>query len=172
MLQLVLLVGKIVFLLVLYAFVFFVVRSINRDLRTAPLISQGVGGVPDGSREARKALRRAAAAGDLVVDDPLSHAWELVVRTAPRMAGGAVFPMAMGTDVLVGRALDCDVQLHDTFVSSHHARLRVTAEGLTIQDLESTNGTFVNGSAVEGPLILAVGDEIAIGDAVFVVGAG
>jgi len=142
MLQLVLLVGKIVFLLVLYAFVFFVVRSINRDLRTAPLISQGVGGVPDGSREARKALRRAAAAGDLVVDDPLSHAWELVVRTAPRMAGGAVFPMAMGTDVLVGRAL------------------------------ESTNGTFVNGSAVEGPLILAVGDEIAIGDAVFVVGAG
>ena len=84
---------------------------------------------------------------------------------------GAVFSISAETSVLVGRASDCDLQLQDTFVSSHHARLRATAEGLTIQDLGSTNGTFVNGAEIEGPLILVPGDEIAIGDAVFVVGA-
>lgn len=171
MLQLVLLVGKVVFLLVLYAFVFFVVRSINRDLRAAPFIAQGISDASDGDREARRALRRAAAAGDLLIDDSRPRSWELVVRTAPRMAMGAVFSIPAETSVLVGRASDCDLQLQDTFVSSHHARLRATAEGLTIQDLGSTNGTFVNGAEIEGPLILVPGDEIAIGDAVFVVGA-
>lgn len=171
MVQVVLLVGRIVFLLVLYAFVFYVVRSINRDLSKALLLNPVIGDSPVPDRETRKALRRAAAAGELVGEDLSDRDWALIVRSAPRMSPGAAFPIVAGTNALVGRAPDCDLQLSDTFVSSHHASLQVTPEGLVVQDLGSTNGTFVNGAQVEGPLLLRPGDELAIGDGVFLVEA-
>ncbi|NLG66878.1 MAG: hypothetical protein GX536_04090, partial [Actinobacteria bacterium] len=89
MVQVVLLVGRIVFLLVLYAFVFYVVRSINRDLSRALLLNPVIGDSPVPDRETRKALRRAAAAGELVGEDLSDRDWALIVRSAPRMSPGA-----------------------------------------------------------------------------------
>ena len=171
MLQLILLVAKVVFLVILYAFVLYVVRTINRALRHAALADSSVSAAGVVDRDARKALRRAAAAGELVDDEVLPRSWALVVKSAPHLAAGEQWPLVPGPGVLIGRAPDCDVQLRDTFVSAHHARLRVTPEGLTLQDLGSTNGTFVNGAQVSGPLLLQLGDELAVGDSVFTVEA-
>jgi serine protease Do len=67
--------------------------------------------------------------------------------------------------VLVGRGDDCDLVLADDKASRHHARLTATAEGtVTVEDLGSTNGTFVDGSRITGPTPLEPGVELVVGD--------
>jgi FHA domain len=72
------------------------------------------------------------------------------------------------TELLVGRHAGCDVVLEDLSVSRRHALLRFRDGGWVLRDLESTNGTTVNGSAVVRCRLLP-GDRLAFGDASFVV---
>jgi DNA-binding winged helix-turn-helix (wHTH) protein len=72
------------------------------------------------------------------------------------------FPLRDGVH-LVGRAADAAVPLYGSAISRHHARIVVTGPSVTIEDLESRNGTFVNGVAVRGVVALHSGDEISIG---------
>lgn len=171
MVQLALFVGKIAFLVVLYAFLVFVVRSINRDLGQAAMTAWG-GEVGRASR-GRPAgdVSTVTAAGELLVAPSGTGSWVLVVKRAPGRRKGEAILLSPGSSLLVGRAPDCDLELADSFVSAHHAEFNVGLEGLTVCDLGSTNGTFVNGAPVEGPLLLAPGDEVAIGDSLFVVEA-
>lgn len=65
--------------------------------------------------------------------------------------------------LLIGRDADCDVVVADRQVSRHHARIRVSAEGdLILEDLQSKNGTHVNGVVIQGPYRLTDGDVIQI----------
>lgn len=65
--------------------------------------------------------------------------------------------------LLIGRDADCDVVVPDRQVSRHHARIRVAAEGeVYLEDLQSKNGTHVNGVAIEGPTRLTDGDVIQV----------
>jgi pSer/pThr/pTyr-binding forkhead associated (FHA) protein len=66
-------------------------------------------------------------------------------------------------DVTIGRE-GCDVVLADPEVSRRHAMLRRTANGAVVEDLGSTNGTFVNGERIQGVRDLADGDVIAFGN--------
>jgi hypothetical protein len=69
--------------------------------------------------------------------------------------------------LVIGRGADVDLRLTDTGVSRRHAELRVDADGVTLVDLQSTNGTAVNGRMVdEAPL--ADGDRISVGTTVMV----
>ena len=79
--------------------------------------------------------------------------------------------MPLGAFVVIGRAPDAHVQLQDTFVSSHHARVEAEAGGLMVEDLASTNGTSVNGEemAAGQRLLLGSADRLTVGDTVFVV---
>jgi Flp pilus assembly CpaF family ATPase len=67
-------------------------------------------------------------------------------------------------ELSIGRLPSNDVVLPEAGVSSNHARVLVTGATLTILDLDSTNGTFVNGEAVQGPRVLVDDDEVQIGD--------
>jgi pSer/pThr/pTyr-binding forkhead associated (FHA) protein len=71
--------------------------------------------------------------------------------------------------VTVGRAQDSDLQLQEQGISRRHARLQSGAQGWTITDLGSTNGTFVNGRRLppQERYILRTGDRITIGSSVF-----
>ncbi len=71
----------------------------------------------------------------------------------------------------IGRARDNDLVLEDGRVSRHHARLQSRAGSLVLTDLDSTNGTVVNGSRIR-EVVLGDGDRIEIGDSVLVVEAG
>ncbi len=64
----------------------------------------------------------------------------------------------------LGRSSDCTVTIDDTTVSKHHARLTLE-NGAWLEDLGSTNGTYVNGRRVEGSTVLRPGDRIALGAA-------
>lgn len=74
------------------------------------------------------------------------------------------FSVLLDKDELVlGRAVDADVRLPDAYISSHHARIRRTSRGWTVEDAGSKNGTLVNGLRILEPALLVPGDEIAIG---------
>ena len=72
--------------------------------------------------------------------------------------------------ILVGRSSSAALQLIDGKVSREHCRISADADGrLAIEDLGSQNGTFVNGARVDGRAALQPGDEVAIGDSLFLV---
>jgi diguanylate cyclase (GGDEF)-like protein len=82
---------------------------------------------------------------------------------------GAVRPLRPG-EFLMGRSSDCDLPVQDGEVSRHHARLRIVAGDppvVTVEDLNSTNGTRVNEQTVRGPWMLAPGDRLGVGSHVF-----
>lgn len=75
---------------------------------------------------------------------------------------GAMWPIQ---DVLtIGRGAENHVDLVDPRVSRRHARLSRTGDGVLVEDLGSTNGTFVNGSRLVGQARVTPGDVIAVGD--------
>jgi predicted component of type VI protein secretion system len=90
-----------------------------------------------------------------------SITYELSVRKGPEE--GQVFPLA-ATTIILGRDPMSDIVLTDPEVSRQHARLLETEHGYSIQDLGSTNGTFVDGRRLKGePLPLSPGDVITMG---------
>lgn len=87
----------------------------------------------------------------------------LNARAACRLiCDGRVIELLNGEN-LVGRALDCAVRLDSTDVSRRHARILVSGDAATLEDLGSTNGTFVNGARIAGPVPLADGTVVAFG---------
>lgn len=68
--------------------------------------------------------------------------------------------------VVVGRSPSSDVVVDEPFVSATHARFTLQGPALVLEDLESTNGTMVNGHIIGQPVTLRDGDEVQIGDTV------
>lgn len=69
--------------------------------------------------------------------------------------------------VTIGRSRDCDLILYDTYLSTHHARLANDEGDLSIEDLGSTNGTYVNQEPVKGRVHLERGDIVQVGGVLF-----
>lgn len=77
-----------------------------------------------------------------------------------------------GDQFLIGRGDDCDLRLHVSEVSRHHCMVRLQGGEVTIGDLGSSNGTYVNGTRVLSQTALHTGDEIRVGPCNFVVDFG
>jgi hypothetical protein len=87
------------------------------------------------------------------------------VIVEPRQHRGASFTLS--NSLTLGRIADNDIALDDdTFMSSHHARIEIRPEGVWVVDLDSTNGTFVNGQRVSGDRSLRKGDRLQVGSTV------
>jgi pSer/pThr/pTyr-binding forkhead associated (FHA) protein len=69
--------------------------------------------------------------------------------------------------VVVGRAADCDLSIDDTYLSSRHARFAMDSGELSVEDLNSTNGTFVNAEQIRGRVALERGDIVQVGGVLF-----
>ena len=72
------------------------------------------------------------------------------------------FPLTDGEHI-AGRDAECSLVIDGTTVSRRHARITVADEAATIEDLDSTNGTYVNGTRITAPTRLAHGDELSLG---------
>jgi pSer/pThr/pTyr-binding forkhead associated (FHA) protein len=99
--------------------------------------------------------------------------WEslMIAKLLERSAeGGQRREIAVTKDeFLIGRGADCDLRLRVSAVSRHHCLLRSRGGDVTVTDLGSANGTFVNGQRLLSQTALRHGDEIAIGDFRFIV---
>jgi len=145
-----LLVLKIAFLVLLYLFIWAVVRSATRDLKIAPQESIVL------SAQEAEVLR----AG--VEPAPATPRRQLLVLQSTALQVGGTVEVAMPTRV--GRGAENAIRLDgDDFVSSRHAMLEPRPDGLWVEDLGSTNGTFVNGARVTSARLLQAGDIVRIG---------
>ncbi len=163
MLQIVLLAGKFLLLIILYLFIYRVVRSTTRELRMSAAAGGGQAVVrPHDSRGMEVGYVRAG------VPTPASGivTWSLVVVKSPSLRPGEAFAFPPGSSAIAGRDPEMDIYLEDTFVSSKHAVFEATAGVLQIEDLHSTNGTLVNGQQIQGICELRTGDRIEIGDTI------
>jgi pSer/pThr/pTyr-binding forkhead associated (FHA) protein len=84
---------------------------------------------------------------------------------------GGEFPISAGKEIVVGRSSDLDMVLVEDMVSRKHARILMQPDGIWIEDLGSTNGTFVNGEKIKKAK-LKEGDRVLIGTSILKVIAG
>ena len=92
-----------------------------------------------------------------------SHPTDVVVVEPPAQAGRR-YPL--GDEVTVGRAAGCQIIVDDTYVSQLHARLFMRDGQLLVEDLGSTNGTYLNRAKVSGPMVMQRGDRLQVGNTV------
>jgi pSer/pThr/pTyr-binding forkhead associated (FHA) protein len=82
----------------------------------------------------------------------------------PEELAGRLFEL--GEELTIGRAAGCQITLDDTFVSQLHARVFLREGQFLVEDLGSTNGTYLNRQKVTGPMVLRAGDELQIGNTI------
>ncbi len=142
---------KVAFIVVLYLFIWRIVRSASRDFRT-------------GSAGESVIMRPTAATG--LGLEPVQRA-RLVVLKSPALDAGEEVPID-SLPVAVGRGGQNEVPLDgDEFVSAQHARFESKRDGLWVEDIGSSNGTFVNGARVTSARRLSKGDIVRVGQTDF-----
>jgi hypothetical protein len=141
---------KVGFLVLLYLFIWAVVRSVTRDLRSAPQES-----IILSAAEATELRARY----EPVVPAPLAR---ILVLDSPALQAGTTLELRVPTRI--GRGAENAVRLDgDDFASTRHAMLEPRPDGLWVEDVGSTNGTFVNGARVTTARLLAPGDIVRVG---------
>ena len=130
-----------------YLFFFRVLRAVWAEVAAAPRPATAPAGAAAPSRPARPAPQTAKPARLKIIE--------------PAEGRGAQFDL--GDELTVGRADGCRIRLDDSFTSQLHARVFKRDGQFFVEDLGSTNGTFVNGSKITAPSPLRRGDRLKIG---------
>jgi hypothetical protein len=160
--ELTLLLLRLGFLLLLWAFVFFVVYALRSDLfgqRARRMPSPTGGG---GSAAPAPAARVTEPVGAPSGDESTPR--RLVITGGPREGIEIDLPAEQLT---VGRSGESGLVIRDDYTSTHHARLSLRENVWLVQDLDSTNGTFLNGERVTTPMPVPPGVSLTIGTTTF-----
>jgi pSer/pThr/pTyr-binding forkhead associated (FHA) protein len=116
-----------------------VVRGLNVD-RTPPGVATG--GAPASDSPARPSMLMVSSDGQ-----------------KPRS-------VRLDASTTIGRSVECELRLDDTYVSQQHARIFDRSGNWYVEDLGSTNGTFVNEQKLVAPAMLTPGDKIRVGQTI------
>ena len=141
---------KFGFLAVLYLFLLWIARSALKDLRRTASPAPDATGfhqIPGLSSQ-----------------PSATDAW-LIVERGGGLDPGERFDLIGGLSI--GRSAEADVRIDDRYASSVHVRLFQREGHHFVEDMQSTNGTLLNGKALNGEAELVDGDTIQIGDTVF-----
>jgi len=145
----VLLILKIVFLVLLYLFIWRIVRTAAKDVR-----------LPQESFILNPAQAASAGLGQ----QPTQTLASLTVMRSPALEQGERYDLD-SAPLTVGRGAPNDIELHgDEFASAKHARIEPRRDGVWVEDIGSTNGTYVNGIRLERPRRLTPGDVVRVGE--------
>ncbi|WP_033106424.1 FHA domain-containing protein FhaB/FipA [Microbacterium profundi] len=161
---LVLLLLRIGFLVLLWFFVFGVVYSLRADLfgvKVRKLPAEAGAGSPAAAPAPAKPKASPRAGGAARVNSVS----KLVITSGPK----AGLELPLGTDPMtIGRSSESGLVIRDDYTSSHHARLLLRGDTWAIQDLDSTNGTYLGGKRISGaPVSIEIGDAVKVGATTF-----
>jgi FHA domain len=148
---------KFGFLAVLYLFLLWMARSALKDLRRS---------ADEGQQAPAAAYADATGLHVAGAPDGAPGTPKLRVGSGAGLRIGAAYDLSDGA--LLGRGDEADIVLEDAFASSRHARLVPHGDVIVLEDLGSTNGTYLNEEPLRGPQPLHPGDRIRIGDSAFV----
>ena len=161
--QLTLLVLQFGFLALLWAFIFIIVFALRSDLfgqrvrRLAPVPTAPASAAPS------PATPRLAANADT---SPATRESASRLMLTSGAKAGAEVPLT-GDEITIGRSSDSSLIIRDDYTSTHHARLMVWNGQWMLQDLDSTNGTFLAGSRVNAPIPIPLNTPIKVGATTF-----
>ena len=141
------------FVVLLWVFVLGVVAVVRRDVAGAATRRPA-------PRARAAAPARPAAPTAAPPPPPIEDARRLLVIDGP--SAGRSLPLGPAP-VLLGRGEECTVALDDEYASTRHARLSRTDRGWVLEDLQSTNGTFVGEEQVTSAVLLGAGDRFRVG---------
>ncbi len=139
---------KYAFLIVLYIFVARAVRAVYLELRGAPQRAPGRAAPAPARPPSRKAKRAPRKVAVVEGDNHKGKSFEL------------------SDELVVGRSDKCHLMLDDPYVSQVHARLFPRGDAFMVEDMGSTNGTYLNRKRLSAPTELKRGDRIKIGKTV------
>jgi pSer/pThr/pTyr-binding forkhead associated (FHA) protein len=167
--ELVLLLLRIGFLVLLWFFVFGVVYSLRADLFGVKVRKLPVGasaGAPAAAPAAPPRDAKPKAAPKHGSPATTSSVSKLVITSGPK--AGLELPLGHES-MTIGRSSESALVIRDDYTSSHHARLLlVRGDNWAIQDLDSTNGTFLAGTRLgSAPASISVGDAVKVGATTF-----
>ena len=155
--ELVLTLLRLGFLLLLWSLVVITVLVLRRDLRAPrdarPLVAEPV-------RTAKPAKPPKAPRGEKTPKPKSGGPRSLVVVEGPLT--GTVIPLG-AADVTIGRAPSSTLVLDDDYASNAHARLSLVNGSWVVQDLGSTNGTWIDRQRITTPTPLSVGHQLKVG---------
>lgn len=171
--ELTLLVLQLGFLLLLWAFIFAIVYALRSDLfgqRVRKLQPDTASPSPAASFPA--AAPAAGAASASAPTTPVSRqsapsgdgSMRLVITSGQK--AGTEFPLGRD-EITIGRSSDSAIIIRDDYTSTHHARMMLWNGQWMIQDLDSTNGTFLDGARVTVPVPIPLGATIKVGATTF-----
>jgi pSer/pThr/pTyr-binding forkhead associated (FHA) protein len=165
--ELTLTVIRLALLALLWIFVFSVVGVLRGDLYGTRVLSRGKAKAP--RRPAREPVAKAAPVSRPVAPKATRGSTRRVPTsltvTEGSLAGTTVSLMDSG--VLLGRNPECTLVLDDDFASGRHARVFRREDAWFVEDLGSTNGTFLGSSRLTEPMPLEVGSTLRIGKTIF-----
>ena len=150
---------KLCLLALLYLFFLRVLRAVWTEVNPPKTAAAPAPPVAPGTARSRRAANRAAGRSRrkdvvptrlVVVEPPARHGTEY----------------ALGPDMTVGRAQGCNLVFDEQYVSQVHTRIFSRDGSVFVEDLGSTNGTWVNGTRAVGQMPARLGDRIQIGNVV------
>ena len=143
---------KLCLLALLYLFFFRVLRAVWAEIRGPKAVEAAPrqAAPPKAAKAAKKAERKALPVQLAIVE--------------PASLKGRTYPLA--EELTVGRAAGCQVTIDDTFASQIHARVFAREGQMFVEDLGSTNGTYLNRQKVQGPQVMRRGDRLQVGNTV------
>ncbi len=155
---------KFGFLAAMYLFLLWIARSARRDLRRSA--TPGESSAPYAERESippdATGMYAASRLGPAGADH---QAPRLVIERAPGHEAGMIYDL--DGDLVLGRGEHAEIRLEDPFASSRHARVYEQGNIVVIEDLDSTNGTYLNEELLQTARPLHPGDRVRIGDSEF-----
>lgn len=140
---------KLFLLLLLYLFFLRVLRAVWAEVNPPKAVEAPVG------RSRRERIGRRTGRG---------KGAPVLRLVAPAELKGRTFPL--GEEVTVGRAAGCQVTIDDNYASQLHARVFLRDGKVYVEDLGSTNGTYLNRRKVTGPMVVQRGDKLQIGNTI------
>jgi Inner membrane component of T3SS, cytoplasmic domain len=169
--ELTLLILRLAFLAVLWLFIFAVVYALRSDLFGQRVRRQGVEAAsPFASADVVTPPVSPAALAlptePVAKSRPTSRsvAKRLVITSGPKEGLEIELP---SEQLAIGRSSESGLVIRDDYTSTHHARLLLWNDGWVVQDLDSTNGTFLDGTRVTLPTLIPLNTPVTIGTTTF-----